>query len=111
MFAAYYEQTDGCDYTIACGKKLFFFPEEIDTYAKAINYLHTPDEWNILPIPDGDDRLDKVTIIEYSKIHPFDIKDYYRKVDDGRAAVKRQEKEDADRAEFERLSAKFGKKV
>lgn len=68
-FLALYYQSGGCDYTIGCGHLPVFLPEEVDTWEKARAWLDS--DKDDTPFYCGKDRLDKVTLIEVSRMQEF----------------------------------------
>ena len=120
MYIGYVNETDrGCDYTIACGKKLLIL--ESETYEGAVQELKE----FVLGTFDPNDRADcggwsrwsmstyrfvSVTLYEVSPSHVFEmpINQWYDVAQQMAETAKRKLAEDDERKEFERLKTKFG---
>ena len=61
-------------------------------------------------IRDQDDkgRLEKAELYEVEQVFSMDVKAIYQKVADDRNAEKQRQKEEKEKADFERLKSKFG---
>ena len=107
MFTAYLEQSgEGCDYTIACGKKLVLL--QSSSRGDAI------DELKSLLFGEGrfygsDTDFEKITLykVESSEVLPY--QEWKREECEKEKAAALQFKAQLELAEYERLKAKFGK--
>ena len=109
-------QGNGCDYTIGCGIAFKFFnaetPEEAFNKWADSRDLNLPDEPEIgkYYLPGGEGELQWIKVLE---VGPDDnehlweefVGKKFQQIEDAKAAAK----EAAERAEFERLQAKFKK--
>ena len=98
------EQDGGCDYTIGCGLKVE--PIEAsnmqEATAKAFEYLSEDREGKLR------EDVDRATLYQIPAESVLDLSGYrnkYKKEQEAQAKVSR---ENAERAEFERLKSKFG---
>jgi len=113
MFIAYVNQTGyGCDYTIACGKTLWRL--------KAGNKSDADEEVKHLVLGEFDEEdgryyegywgeiaLDSVTIFEVSHENEVPIEKWYKEAKELVASRRKISIEEREKAEFERLKAKF----
>lgn len=105
MFIAYLEQQGGCDYTIGCGKRLIRL--KADSKEKAIIELKT-----IIKEDYGtyDYGLEEITLFETSIEENMPIQEWIEENRREEQAEIQKEKDEAEKAEYERLKQKFGDK-
>lgn len=97
---------EGCDYTIGCNNITVTLPESIKTMEEAIQYVAFAEERGCLSYY-GSDRIEKAIIYEVVQSHEIDVDAIIRnqrEILQREAAEAKLEKE---KAEFERLKAKF----
>ena len=108
MFMAYLTQRgEGCDYTIGCGRKMVNLKAK--TREDAIKEVEalingTNDEGGY----SDDSELSKCVLIEGTQ-EDMPLKKWYKEIEDEEKQAQTKEKEDKERAEFERLQKKFAK--
>lgn len=107
-FVAYLDQGEGgCDYTIACAKTIHPLAAQTweEARAEMVEFLtdsHYGD-------PECGERLRDVVLVEVAhKPEFFDLATFHVQQRARKAARVREEKEIAERREYERLHAKFG---
>ena len=102
---------EGCDYTIGCGMTYDWIEADNTEHAEElVVYPDGRDEWSSVD-PDKDMCLTEILIVPASDVHKVNVAEWSAKVkqaNDKEASNRLDEKE---RAEYERLSKKFGKTV
>ena len=103
-FKAYLIQDgEGCDYTIACGKKVIDIDAtDLDSaYDKLFEIIE--EEYT------GDNQLKSVELYEINEIYKIDINNYNSFIRKKILDKKEKEKNDFELLELERLMKKYGK--
>lgn len=97
------ERSEGCDYTIGCARTVLTIQAESIAEAKEKfseqvreNYSHR------------ERRLKSAELFEVGESISVDMDELYKRIDDAAYNEQQQEKEKAEREEYERLKAKFG---
>ena len=99
---------EGCDYTIGCNLSMTRLAARTHKEAVAeAKRLMGDDEWAELD-PDYEQRIESATILSVSKVTDLPLGAWRAEVQAEADAEVEQEKEAQERAEFERLQAKFG---
>lgn len=105
-FYAYWEQGGGCDYTIGCGVQLEKLPgSELQEATR-----HAIDDHPNRFEEGSDDEVVALTILEVVDATKIDVADIKLQMFQRAVADAAQKTENEERAEFERLRAKFGDK-
>lgn len=112
-FYLYEEQDGGCDYTIGCGKRLRKLKaadtESALQEAKSINTNEFGDDEPMIHT-EGQYCPSKAWIFAVESVVEIDIRALACERRFVKSAQQQQEREKRERAEYERLSAKFGGK-
>lgn len=99
-YYAYLEMSGGCDYTIACGKRLVYLCDDSDkieeSLKKELSYYESCDS-----------RFSKVTIFNVSSSDQYDIEEYYRKEKEEEQKVRDLTKEHEEIEQLIKLKAKY----
>lgn len=103
-FYAYLDQDSGCDYTIACGKKLVPI-HAATTRDEAIAWVFN--EYGAQIDSRDEMELSKIHLLDVAAIEALDLGAFAQAKRKAIAIAAQADKEAADRAEFERLKAKF----
>lgn len=101
-FYLYEEQSGGCDYTIGCGRRLTPIAGVADAEGAAKAVLGRLDL-------DGDYAIRRAAVLCVADELEIDLDALRREREAGKARGAAEEREAAERAEFERLSAKYGR--
>lgn len=112
-FFLYMEGTGrGCNYTIGCNYKVMSFEAESMVVAVKIaveEILGDGHYGDLGPTGGGDGyRIGKATLIEAARLHSIDLDGLRAEAKKGHDALKQTAAEAKERAEYERLQAKFG---
>lgn len=99
----------GCDYTVGCGERLEELKagtmEEARVALEVIIKDHGGDH---VFDPDDERSLAMIRILEVSTVAEIDMQQRWEAIRETKEAEKRAEREKHERAELERLKAKFG---
>jgi len=108
-FIAYIQGAgEGCDYTIGCNLSVYFLPDHIETMEQAVEFCGTPqDEDDFLGC--SSEMVSQITVFEVINFENVDVGAVKaaRKADRRRIANERKEQQE--RAELERLKARYEK--
>lgn len=114
------EQGEGCDYTIGCGVAWYLWEaESFDALIADLRATLAKGYAGVYEESDGDGlaeavvatherRRNNIEIFEISASHKLDLPALRAIYEDAEARVEAADKAEAERAEFERLKAKFG---
>lgn len=102
-FFAYLEQESGCDYTMACGRKLVEV-EGAKSVTDAGERVLREYDYDIVS---GENKITAIAIIEAVAVAELDLELFERERLKQMAADTLASKEASERAEFERLRKKF----
>ena len=114
-FYLYEEQSGGCDYSIACGQRLRVLKgattmQEAIIVATSEEYLGCEPGEDYGPIssdPDEDELL-RASVLEVSGIIEINLANFIRIAKERKDAIEAGAAEARERAELERLKAKYG---
>ncbi len=101
-FIAVIHQDGGCDYTIECGTKVLDL--ESNDIDNAINELSSIIEEEYT----GERELSEIKLYEIASEHPVNLDEIYNNIKNKKQSSTDRENDDKEKAEFERLSKKFG---
>jgi len=105
MYYAYFEQENGCDYTIACGKRL--------DKLKATNLSEAQEEVQKLLLenyyPGSEMEVIRVTIIESITVLKLNVDEIYENMKTAKQKQKEEEIRAKELADLERLKKKYEK--
>lgn len=111
MFIAHAVQEDeGCGYTISCGEALWILDATIKEEAIKELKRIVLGKWDN-DEQDFDDQcetLEKLTLFEVSEKESMPIDTWYQEAEDFKQLQKCLDNAEKDKAEYERLKAKFG---
>lgn len=119
-FFLYQYQGGGCDYTIACGESLSHLTvqglpdpknmEEAEAMAVSEEFLGCEEDEDYGPISSspGESELKEARILAVVDDHQIPLDDYIWKAQKRNRAEQKEKADANERAEFERLRAKFG---
>lgn len=99
---------EGCDYTIGCNNITITLPESIKTMEEAVQYVVFAEEQGCLNYY-GSGRVEKATIYEVVQSHEVDVATVFRRKLEILQKEEAEAKLEKEKAEFERLKAKFGR--
>lgn len=102
MYLAYIIQPHGCDYTIACGHKLISL-EATDQDAAIVELHHI-----VTTEYQGDIQLSDATLLHVTQAITMPVAEWYQASETAKQLQAQLEQEAADRAQYERLRARFG---
>lgn len=105
-FAVHVRQAaDGCDYSIGCGVAVSI----IDAASPEAVLALVTEEWRPLLDPDREQEISTIDIYEVVGRQQVDIAAVHAEIRAAKAAARAAASEQAERAEYERLSRKFGR--
>lgn len=112
-FFVHFEQSGGCDYTVACGQRLEKLPDHIQTMDDAVKHVLTYNEEDSHQVSQvgyygGTDDFKSVKILEVTDSKELDLLDFEHKLNEKVAAAQRAKDEEKERAELARLKEKYG---
>ena len=105
-FYVYWEQDGGCDYTIACGKDLEKLP--VSSVEEAVK--HAVEEHEHRFEEGSECEVVRLTILEVVGATQIDVADIKLQLFQKTVEAAHADPEAKERAEYERLRAKFGDK-
>lgn len=108
-YALVQQAGEGCDYTIACAKNFIEIPGAIHVEDAKNKFLHmalNPEHEDSLSFT-GERELESAKIIEVHAEHELNMGAEYRKLEEIKNFEQREAREEAERAEYERLHKKF----
>ena len=97
----------GCNYMIGCG--MTFEYVEAKSIEDAIEKTLFPDGREYTGYIDGDDRLSEMLVVPKDKVFTVDLDSLRKQSEEARKNELYEQKERKERADFERLSKKYGK--
>lgn len=110
----YEEQPGGCDYSIACGQRLRVLKgattlQEAVGLAVSEKYLgcEPGEDYGPISSDPGEAELLRATILEINNAYKVDLDGFIQIAKERKAAIEAGPTEARERAEFERLKAKF----
>lgn len=105
MYYLWLNQGGGCDYNIGCGQVLH--PLKAKTIEEARKEIPEIFEYYGMHDSDSDVRIKNASIVTIAE--EFDVKAWLKKQDAKKSAVIMAAKESEEKAQYERLKAKFSK--
>ena len=99
------QEGEGCDYTIGCGMTFYFM--EAESIEKAKEKIVWPDGRDEYSTLGGDNALEKILIIPAEHVVTINVEALKKEVYEIRANEEAEEQEKTERAELERLQAKY----
>lgn len=105
-FFAYFEQTGGCDYTIACGK----YMHKLGSTNMNDAVMETENLVKENFREGGETEISKATVFEISSIEEINIPDLYLAIRQEKNKEKEEENKRKELAELERLKQKYENK-
>ena len=105
---------DGCDYTIGCGMNYKVVTveggkdetEDVRELQEKMAYPEGRDEYCAY---EGDEfEIEEALIVPYKDVHVIDVKAFADEIEAREREEELAKKEEADKAEYKRLKAKFG---
>lgn len=104
IYKAYIKQkSDGCDYTIGCARTVINIDATSLDEAKNKLFERIKEDYSY-----QENRLKSVELFEISNIVSLDMNEIYKRIDDEEYNKQQQALEEKERADYERLKAKFG---
>jgi hypothetical protein len=102
IYKAYLIQKgEGCDYTIGCAQTIIDIDADSMEEARQTLIQIILDEYS------GEDALESAELYEISQVINMDVEHIYERADKIATEIEKQEQEQAERDEYERLKQKF----
>lgn len=106
QFFAYFEQDNGCDYTIACGK----YMHKLGSTNMSDAIIETKNKIKEEFQEGWEREISKATVFEISSIEEINIPDLYLAIRQEKNKEKEEENKRKELAELERLKQKYENK-